>query len=79
MLLENFIPDEYYRLNNDYANPTVVVRSLDELFLVTLKLKKSGIYTPVKLEWLAKTPEEEEPAAKESIPQNAPGQVRNEI
>lgn len=57
-LLEKFIPDEYYRFNDDYANPTVVVRSLDELFLVTLKLKKSGVYTPVKLEWLARTPEE---------------------
>ena len=54
-MLEKFIDDVYYRLNDDYINPVVVIKSLDEVFLVTLEMDpETGIYLPVKLGWLKK-------------------------
>ena len=54
-MLEKFIKDVYYRLNDDYTKPVVVIKSLDEVFLVTLEMDpETGIYQPVKLDWLKK-------------------------
>ncbi len=54
-MLEKFVDDVYYRLNDDYTKPVVVIKSLDEVFLVTLEMDpETGIYQPVKLDWLKK-------------------------
>ena len=54
-LMEKFIADVFYRLNDDYLTPQVVIKSLDEVFIVTLKMSDEGIYQPTTIEWLKKS------------------------
>lgn len=61
-LLEAALPDKYYRLNGK-TNPTIVIRSLGDFFLVECKRHDWGVLMPVSVRWLKK-----ESRTTESIP-----------
>jgi hypothetical protein len=50
-ILTKFAPDKYFRLP-DTDKPTVVVQSLNDLFIVELRQADSGVFIPGSAKWL---------------------------
>ncbi len=50
-LLAGHARDVYHRLNGDFANPKIAVKSLGEWFIIDLEWKEIGFYFPSRIEW----------------------------
>ena len=51
---ETFIADRIYRSDRTESAPSVAIKSLQDIFIVTLSLDECGCYAPLEIKWYAR-------------------------
>ena len=49
-----YVPDEVYRLGGTADEPELLVKSLNDIFIIRLRLLDCGGYLPAEARWLVK-------------------------
>ncbi|MDP6633610.1 MAG: hypothetical protein QGG42_01795 [Phycisphaerae bacterium] len=54
MLCQQFLPDRAYRSGGTASEPSVAIKSLQDIIIVKLRLQDTGCYEPQEVKWCAR-------------------------